>query len=480
MKVGLLFILSLVSFCYGETVVIYNSLSEESKKVATHYLSAREIPQEHLIGLPFKEEQIKQIPVDQFNDLIARPLKFELEKRKLCKLNFTGEITARQFDTIVTTYGIPYRTIEAPNENLEGIERLKQTTQASIDSELSLLDQSSYDKKAFIQNPYFKSENPPSKKDPLIVGRIDAPTAELAIKLIDDALWAEENGLHGFCYLDKADKGNGYQLGDQWLESIIKINQKKRIPTIVDRNRDVFVTNYPMENIAFYFGWYTTHPRFCFSNPSLTLERGAIAVHLHSFSAEKLRSPTHNWVGPLVSKGAAVTLGNVHEPFLQFMHHFDIFYDRLSQGWSVGQASLAAMPALSWQTVVIGDPHYRPFKSKQNNQESPFALWKTNKKVPAELKAEFLGLELQHAKKYALSKSQFKIAETKASSIKSKVRNRLHQIENLRRESRKGDAISLINQSLVEYQETPEHKAFLALKLILDPPPPPPVEKQIK
>ena len=33
----------------------------------------------------------------------------------------------------------------------------------------------------------------------------------------------------------------------------------------------------------------------------------------------------------------------------------------LGQGWNLGDAACYATPALSWQTIVIGDPLYRPF-----------------------------------------------------------------------------------------------------------------------
>jgi len=51
-----------------------------------------------------------------------------------------------------------------------------------------------------------------------------------------------------------------------------------------------------------------------------------------------------------------VTLGNVYEPYLQMTHHFDIFQTRLLAGHTVVEAAYMALPVLSWQNVVLGDP----------------------------------------------------------------------------------------------------------------------------
>jgi len=88
---------------------------------------------------------------------------------------------------------------------------------------------------------------------------------------------------------------------------------------------------------------------------------GAVAYHLHSFSAQTIRSKTAHWVGPLLSAGAAATLGCVYEPYLALTPNVDVFFARLFQGYSFGEAAYASQQAVSWQTTVVGDPLYRPF-----------------------------------------------------------------------------------------------------------------------
>ena len=100
-----------------------------------------------------------------------------------------------------------------------------------------------------------------------------------------------------------------------------------------------------------------------FARPDFRFVAGAIAVHIHSFSASTLRDENANWVGPLVSKGAAASLGNVYEPYLQLTSHLDIFNNRLLHGFTFAESAYMSIPALSWMSVMVGDPLYRPYAS---------------------------------------------------------------------------------------------------------------------
>jgi tetratricopeptide (TPR) repeat protein len=89
---------------------------------------------------------------------------------------------------------------------------------------------------------------------------------------------------------------------------------------------------------------------------------GAFAYHLHSFSAETLRSSGTHWCGPLLAKGVTCTMGCVYEPYLPFTPNIPFFIRTLASDYTFGEAAWAAQPVLSWQTAVIGDPLYQPFK----------------------------------------------------------------------------------------------------------------------
>src|SRR5207253_3509638 len=95
--------------------------------------------------------------------------------------------------------------------------------------------------------------------------------------------------------------------------------------------------------------------------PGFRFVPGAIAVHIHSFSANTLRDPNANWVGPLVSHGAAASVGNVYEPYLQLTAHLNILNDRLLHGFTFAESAYSSIEALSWMSVMVGDPLYRPY-----------------------------------------------------------------------------------------------------------------------
>ena len=70
-----------------------------------------------------------------------------------------------------------------------------------------------------------------------------------------------------------------------------------------------------------------------------------------------------------MAHGVTATLGNVFEPYPQYSPRPDLLLHALSQGRNFGDAAYYALPALSWQSVVIGDPLYRPFKVTLEQQE---------------------------------------------------------------------------------------------------------------
>jgi hypothetical protein len=74
-----------------------------------------------------------------------------------------------------------------------------------------------------------------------------------------------------------------------------------------------------------------------------------------------LRDANASWVGPLITRGAAASVGNVYEPFLQLTSHLNILNDRLLHGFTFAESAYASIEALSWMSVVVGDPLYRPY-----------------------------------------------------------------------------------------------------------------------
>jgi hypothetical protein len=202
------------------------------------------------------------------------------------------------------------------------------------------------------------------------VARLDGPNAEIARTLVDKALEAETNGLWGRAYFDSRGITNGsYLQGDEWIRASAAIARRLGLETILDENPETFPASFPMSQIAIYAGWYDGNVSGPFTRPKVEFRPGAIAYHLHSFSASTIRSSNAHWVGPLLDKGATATVGYVEEPYLGGTMDLAVFFSRLiGLGFSFGEAAYSAQSLLSWQTTVVGDPLYRPFGRKPQSQ----------------------------------------------------------------------------------------------------------------
>jgi len=357
---------------------------------------------------------------------------------------------------------------------------------------------------AMVTNPYFKQEKTVAEaRLPMtLVGRIDGPTKEICAQMIKDAIETEQTGLWGMSVIDLSQKFLENQEGDPAMERVAKAHRDSGIPVMVDRFPDTLPTNYPLCDTALYYGWYDWNVNGPFINPGFKFKKGAVAVHLHSFSAAQLRDPTKNWCAPLLAKGAAATLGNVFEPYLPLTHNFDIFNARLMAGYTLVEAAYMSVPVLSWQNVVIGDPLYRPFlhldgsgeKSEADRdyrairlasmrwKEDPMQFEKMLREAADRLKSGILleaaGLSLVARKEEAAAAEDFRKAKVYFAVKQDRLRMDLHLAAMDREAGKKAEAIKLLRGARTLYADTPEALAAASWLVILDPPPPPPAKPQ--
>jgi hypothetical protein len=218
-----------------------------------------------------------------------------------------------------------------------------------------------------VPNPYFQSYRGIRDFENsilLLACRLDAPSAATVRRMIVDAIAAEKNGLWGRAYIDSShNAAPGGAIGDGWMAEINNQLHKVGVPVVYDDSVGLFPPGFPISDCALYYGWYTENVAGPFAESDFRFLPGAVAVHIHSFSAATLRDPTAHWVAPLVTHGAAATFGNVYEPYLQMTPHLDVFNDRLLHGFTFAESAYMATQALSWMSVMVGDPLYRPYLS---------------------------------------------------------------------------------------------------------------------
>jgi tetratricopeptide (TPR) repeat protein len=137
----------------------------------------------------------------------------------------------------------------------------------------------------------------------------------------------------------------------------------------LDNSEATFSPSTPLPDIALYFGWYDQNVSGPFLSQLAEFRPGAVAYHLHSFSAKELRTINAGWAGPLLARGATATMGCTEEPYLQATPDLPVFISRfLYAGFTFGEAAYASQASLSWQITVVGDPLYRPFGKTQQER----------------------------------------------------------------------------------------------------------------
>jgi uncharacterized protein (TIGR03790 family) len=353
------------------TIVIFNKNAPDSVDLAKFYAQQRGIARDHLVGLACSFDE--EIGRDEYDATIAGPLRDIFEKRHWWTVRTVDQqksVTATEIRFVAVLKGVPLkvRPTATPYPGDEpGSGPINNRNEASVDSELSVLGFFSPKISGVISNPYFQSfraitdfENPAL----LLVCRLDAPTAGTVRRMITDAIAAEKNGLWGRGYVDTAhNTAPGFQIGDKWMTDIQQQLRKSGIPVVLEDTPEVFPNGYPMSDCALYYGWYAGNITGPFTQLDFRFAQGAVAVHIHSYSATTLRDPGANWVGPLLVRGATASLGNVYEPYLQLTHHLDIFNDRLLHGFTFAESAYMATLGLSWMNVAVGDPLYRPYAS---------------------------------------------------------------------------------------------------------------------
>ncbi|MCW5559510.1 MAG: TIGR03790 family protein, partial [Verrucomicrobiae bacterium] len=353
----------------SKVAVLYNTRSPRSQEVAVFYARSRGIPEAQLIGLDCESDTL--ISRQAFLDQILAPLRRTLVERGLAEFDPADptRMTATKLRYLVPVFGMPFRILNDTNLIEPAAASLPEDLRrngASVDADLMLLaSQPPVVWAGPISNPFFAATNAAVLRPEsgiFLVSRLDGPTPELAMGLVTKAMEAERDGLWGCAYLDlRGLKDGPYKLGDDWLGSSEAVCRLLGFETFVDRNEATLPAGYPMNDVGIYAGWYDANASGPFTQPSVDFRPGAIAYHLHSFSGAAPRNTDQHWVGPLVAKGATVTMGCVDEPFLQMTPNFGAFMARFATGMNFAEAGTVGQPALSWQTLLIGDPLYRPF-----------------------------------------------------------------------------------------------------------------------
>ena len=363
-------------------LVVYNTADPDSEPLARYYAGKRNIPAERVLAItcPAKEEITRR----EFEDTVRSPITgYLIQKEWMTRVSQKVQVGSHLLDLLVAAHndiwaialirGVPLKIAPDPSDvdSMEDQPAL-QTNAAAVDSELALLPVFGLPRGGFVPNFFFDEDvnglkriGPELSRNLVLVARLDGPTPADVRRMIDDSIRAEQSRLAGLAVIDSRGLMNtkdGYTSGDVWLRSArdalaadgwtVKFDDKEAVLPVTD----------PCNQVAVYLGWYSPGAIGPWITPPGRFVPGAIAYHLHSFSASTVRNSKGHWVGPLIANGADATMGMVYEPYLALTPHEDIFMRRLLQGGYFVEAAYAAERALSWMLTVVGDPLYRPFR----------------------------------------------------------------------------------------------------------------------
>jgi uncharacterized protein (TIGR03790 family) len=350
----------------SNVLVVASDTVPGSLEIAERYAAARAVPKDQLLRL--KTSAAERIPRAEFERDIQAPIvKWLAANSRQDRILY-----------IVLTRGIPLRIAGTGGRN---------GTVASVDSELALLYRRMTGATALptgpISNPYFagtagiETLKPFSHAahDIYLVTRLDGFSVEDALALIDRGLSPAKDGR---ILLDGMPASRDVR--GEWFETAAA-----RLRTAGLGDRVVHeTTSRALQNqtgVLGYYSWGSNDPSITMRTPGLAFVPGALAAMFLSTDARTFTQPPAGWapgrpsgsrafagssqslIADLVRSGATGIAGQVAEPYLDGAIRPDILFPSYMAGFNLAEAFYSAMPSVSWQTVVVGDPLCAPFRT---------------------------------------------------------------------------------------------------------------------
>ncbi len=394
----------------NEILVVVNADIPSSVEIGRYYCHRRGVPEENILELSLGRTLADSISRDKYDEIIAEPIYKRLTELK----------PGQTIRCLLTTYGVPYKVgprgpLEDQRQRLSQLEaslqryekkladlkaegetaaeqnRIKKElknvrgridrilgkeTQASVDSELSMVLFGSYELYRWQPNQLRKNGGYPEELIlTIMVSRLDGPTPQIAKGLVDKAIEAEKTGLHGMAYIDSrglADDKKPYSFAhfDQSLRNLATLlrlrcglagsprRSRPNLEVREERTEKLFEPG-SCPKTAIYCGWYSLKKYV----DAFDFVDGAVGFHVASFEATNLRDPNSpEWCPAMLVDGITATLGAVNEPYLHAFPSPPDFFNELLNGECLVEAFYHTKPFCSWQLVLIGDPLYTPFK----------------------------------------------------------------------------------------------------------------------
>jgi uncharacterized protein (TIGR03790 family) len=322
----------------ANVLVVINATSTASETVGRQYAAQRGVPQDNLCAI--------QVPA---SPVVSRTVYNAQIEQPIWRCISTKQAHDRIL-YIVLTKDVPIRVTGTDGRT---------GTASSVDSELTLLYRRRTGQKppvtGFVPNPYFADAAPIESLKPFthetqdiyLVTRLDGDTVNDALALINRGSAAGADGRFVF----NAQGADANPIPDRWFRAAA---QRLTSQGLGDR---VALSGLPTavtgeSRVLGYYGWSWSKADRA-PSPALEFVPGALAGLFVSAS--------QSLMADLVSAGLTGAAVNVDEPYLDATIRPEILFTAYASGRNLAESFYAAMPYLSWQTVILGDPLCAPF-----------------------------------------------------------------------------------------------------------------------
>lgn len=363
-------ILALGAFAEAQTganvLVVINGSSATSDTIGHQYAAKRDVPRENVCALQLPVAE--SVSRAEYGEQIEEPI-----WKCIAQRNAHDRILY-----IVLTKDVPIRISGTGGRT---------GTSASVDSELTLL----YRRRSgqdvpiagFVANPYFvgtadiASIKPFTHQshDVYLVTRLDGYTLEDALALIDHASAPTADGR--FILDQRASSVD--PIPNRWLGAAAKRLESQGLGArvLLDETEKVVTGE---SRVLGYYSWGSNDDAIRVRTFDLEFLPGALAGLFASKDGRTFNEPPAAWrpggnrqgaspfagsseslMADLIRAGATGVSGNIDEPYLDATIRPDILFPAYASGRNLAEAFYSAMPYLSWQTIVVGDPLCAPF-----------------------------------------------------------------------------------------------------------------------
>jgi uncharacterized protein (TIGR03790 family) len=337
----------------GENVLlVVNKRDAASREVAEYYRPRRAVPIANVCYIDTAPDE--EITWQTYESEIQQPVANCLQKAGL----------QEKVLYLVTTIGVPLKVSG-------GGSRLT-AEYCSVDSELALLygkmKGAKYERAGGVPNPFFMQRDAPFRHPQFriyLVCRLAAFDVADVKAMIDRSLNAHNRGKFVVDLNSESDA-----TGNDWLRTAAILLPADRV--IVDETSKVL---YGQKDVIGYASWGSNDVNRKKRWLGYQWLPGAIATEFVSTNARTLKRPPDAWnyttwedrshffagspqglSADFLHEGATGASGNTYEPFLGACVRPDYLLPAYFQGRNLAESYYLAIPVLSWQSVVLGDP----------------------------------------------------------------------------------------------------------------------------